>query len=266
MNKQTFTSLIRKPDQITDKELDTLENLAANFPYCQIAHILIAKAHYSKGSMLVHQKLKKASAYAINRALLKSIVTDSRKDKFVFRYISQQPTGEATTDTPGTSPVVATQTQEKARAKAKRSFESEMELEAILKNNEDRLANELSQLKSDAIALQEQANATDPADTAKTDSIAEQRRKQQELIDRFITLNPRLTPLTLESKQPDNNDLAQESAKFDTSLVSENLAVIFTKQGKKNKAIEIYKKLILKYPEKSDYFADKIDLLENKNL
>ncbi len=265
MNKQTFTSLIQTPDQITDKELDTLENLAANFPYCQIAHILIAKAHYSKGSMLVHQKLKKASAYAINRALLKSIVTDSRKDKFVFRYISQKPEAQepsnAYTSTP---PTALTENQVHTKAsKANRSFESEIELEAVLKNNEERLANELNQFRQNTGTSE---SLEKPLEDTPAETISDQRRKQQELIDRFITLNPRLTPSTLESKQPDNNDLARDSAKFDSSLVSENLAVIFTKQGKNEKAIEIYKKLILKYPEKSDYFADKIDLLENKNL
>ena len=44
---------------------------------------------------------------------------------------------------------------------------------------------------------------------------------------------------------------------------SENLAKIFIKQNKPNKAIKIYKKLILKNSEKKAYFAKKIEELNN---
>jgi hypothetical protein len=36
------------------------------------------------------------------------------------------------------------------------------------------------------------------------------------------------------------------------------------KQGKTDKAIEIYEKLIIKFPEKKSYFAEKIESLKNK--
>jgi len=45
--------------------------------------------------------------------------------------------------------------------------------------------------------------------------------------------------------------------------VSENLAQILLSQGKKQKAIEIYKKLIWKFPQKKAYFAARIEELNN---
>ncbi|HNB80964.1 MAG TPA: hypothetical protein PLP34_01710 [Chitinophagaceae bacterium] len=56
---------------------------------------------------------------------------------------------------------------------------------------------------------------------------------------------------------------AMESISSETDLVSESLAEILTRQGKKDKAIAMYKKLSLRNPEKSAYFAR---LIEDLNL
>ena len=48
------------------------------------------------------------------------------------------------------------------------------------------------------------------------------------------------------------------------SVVSESMAVVYAKQGKRDDAIAIYKKLSLKNPEKSTYFADKINNLKKE--
>jgi hypothetical protein len=48
----------------------------------------------------------------------------------------------------------------------------------------------------------------------------------------------------------------------DEKIVSETLAEILVAQGQKIKAVKMYKALILKFPEKSLYFAKKIDALK----
>jgi tetratricopeptide (TPR) repeat protein len=74
MNKAAFLNIIRQVAPIQDQEVEDLEELVASFPYCQTAHILLAKAAYDRGSMLSTQKLRRAAAHASNRQLLKRIV------------------------------------------------------------------------------------------------------------------------------------------------------------------------------------------------
>ncbi len=58
-------------------------------------------------------------------------------------------------------------------------------------------------------------------------------------------------------------DLSEPNIELDKEIVSENLAQLYLKQGKTDKAISIYKKLILKFPDKKSYFAASIDKLKN---
>ncbi len=85
----------------------------------------------------------------------------------------------------------------------------------------------------------------------------------QLLIEKFINEEPSLGANRQHAVPAENkHDLAQVSTE-NRFFVSENLAMIYEKQGKIQRAIEIYEKLILKYPEKSSYFADRIEKLKS---
>jgi hypothetical protein len=45
--------------------------------------------------------------------------------------------------------------------------------------------------------------------------------------------------------------------------MTETLAKVYLEQKKYNKAIQAYEILILKYPEKSSFFADRINEIKN---
>ncbi|WP_299986254.1 hypothetical protein [uncultured Pontibacter sp.] len=77
MNKSAFLKLIKQVSDISDQQQSELEQVAATFPYCQTAHLLLAKSAYDKGSMLSTQRLRRASAYATDRQLLKRIIYTS---------------------------------------------------------------------------------------------------------------------------------------------------------------------------------------------
>ncbi len=81
---------------------------------------------------------------------------------------------------------------------------------------------------------------------------------QLAIIDRFLSQNPGLR--TNPSDIPEG-ELSRESIEYHPDLVSETLAQILEKQGQNERAIDIYTKLSLKFPEKSSYFAKKIESL-----
>jgi tetratricopeptide (TPR) repeat protein len=85
---------------------------------------------------------------------------------------------------------------------------------------------------------------------------------QNQIIERFIEEQPTIGTIKKEvdhSREEANKDLAEKSTKFTDDLISENLAIIMLKQGKKDRAVDIYKKLIWKLPQKKAYFAARIE-------
>ena len=87
-------------------------------------------------------------------------------------------------------------------------------------------------------------------------------RKENQIIEKFIKEEPQIKPPTAEKINLENK--ARKSAEDNSGFVSETLAQIYTEQGLHHKAIDTYKKLSLKYPEKSLYFAKLIEELNQK--
>jgi len=89
-------------------------------------------------------------------------------------------------------------------------------------------------------------------------------KEQQVLIDKFIKKEPSIKKNKGDKATEHSDDLSKSSVSFGEDLVSENLARVMIKQGKMNKAIDIYKKLIWKFPQKKAYFASQIESLKGK--
>ncbi len=85
---------------------------------------------------------------------------------------------------------------------------------------------------------------------------------EKEIIEKFIEEQPSIGSIEKElgkSQDEITKDLSEKSTRFGDDLITENLAVIFLKQGKKERAIDIYRKLIWKLPQKKAYFAARIE-------
>ncbi len=92
--------------------------------------------------------------------------------------------------------------------------------------------------------------------------VFEHKKKEQVIIERFIQEEPQIRPQS--SDKLDNENKAKKSSEDRDELVSETLAAIYSDQMLYHKAIASYKKLMLRFPEKSRYFAAKIEQLEKK--
>ncbi|MGE5395776.1 MAG: hypothetical protein ACM3P1_13620 [Candidatus Saccharibacteria bacterium] len=89
-------------------------------------------------------------------------------------------------------------------------------------------------------------------------SIQNKPGKKVRLIDKFLEAQPKMPPIKEEeSTSPMDSKPAQEDV--NEEFVTETLASIYAQQGYYKKALQIFEKLSLKYPEKSTYFAAQIE-------
>jgi tetratricopeptide (TPR) repeat protein len=85
---------------------------------------------------------------------------------------------------------------------------------------------------------------------------------KKEIIDQFIRTSPAIRrPETKVAT--DETPLVDHSIDEKYDLVSETLAELYLQQGAKEKAVKVYQKLILIYPEKISFFAARIFEIQN---
>ncbi|PHX84096.1 MAG: hypothetical protein CK537_02415 [Flavobacteriales bacterium] len=86
----------------------------------------------------------------------------------------------------------------------------------------------------------------------------------EDLIDEFLSTNPRISPLEKRDKDVSEPIVRIESSALVTGLVTETLARLYADQGHAAKAIQAYEILKLRVPEKSLIFAARIEALRNQ--
>jgi hypothetical protein len=102
-----------------------------------------------------------------------------------------------------------------------------------------------------------------PESEKKTDKVKTtknlKKEKKFDLIDKFIISNPKINPTKPLSQK---GNLAKTQMMQPEALMTETLARIYVEQKNYSKAIQSYKILSLKYPEKSGFFANQIKAVE----
>jgi hypothetical protein len=116
----------------------------------------------------------------------------------------------------------------------------------------------------DALKSDENATPAKGADNMQDAGDDEPTARNKEIIDRFIEIEPRISKPRTDFFNP--ADRARKSGLDREDIVSETLAKIYLQQGNSEKAIKIYQKLSLNYPEKSSFFAAQIARIQDDLL
>jgi hypothetical protein len=114
--------------------------------------------------------------------------------------------------------------------------------------------NEWLKLTSFKPIVRDEENTADPSENKEADAQIKKAKKFA-LIDKFITKNPKIDPNKATAA---THNLAKAQMIQPEALMTQTLARIYVEQKNYKKAIQSYKILSLKYPEKSGFFADQI--------
>ena len=230
MNKDVFSYLVAHPVNISLTDVKTIEAITKQYPYCQLGHTLLAKGYHTQyAEELAFEKIRHASTHALSRNALRKLINGSFKNEQVVT--------------------------------AQGKYESE-----YLHKFSEEVANQANKLENEPpkdISDRDILNNSVMVEDYFIDEIAQRRELQNSIIDSFLTKDPgliRTTKSQLEAMGK-QEDLSSGSVRLEKGIVTESYAKILTMQGRKDKATEVYEKLILKFPEKKAYFASKIQEL-----
>lgn len=298
MNVQDFTHLLQEPSKVVSPEQTRqLEEVLTEYPYFQAARAIHLKGLKTLNSFKYNNALKVTAAHTTDRDILFEFITS---EQFLQNSIADTISGKSRSvaDTEVTSEEIVA-IPKKDRAMIQSSVDRPLpqniaDADAILdpklfaskdpKIDEDieakkeRASLELGQpltfTKDEKFSFGEWLQLTaqktidrgetenKPAKTANEDFELEKavlKKKKFDLIDKFIATNPKIVP----NKTIEASKHIQESSKIDKNeLMTETLAKVYLEQKKYKKAIQAYKILSLKYPEKSGFFADRIRAVE----
>ena len=283
MNTSTYTYLLANPEKIKKEDLPGLASVIEKYPYFQSARALQLKGLKNEKSFLYNDALKLTAAYTTDRDILFEYITS---DQFVQNEISQaiqQHDAEilaldVVTEDVSEQVSVALDNQMKAELKKADDifnpelFERKLAsvkglIETQKQDEQDSTKDELETSldiekplefkKTDTHSFGEWlklTSATPIERTSEEDQLSTQERKFQ-LIEKFIQQKPKMKPSEIVS---DQKDLSEPYTQSSEALMTETLAKVYLQQKNYSKAIQAYKILILKYPEKSGFFADQI--------
>ncbi|MDL2306037.1 tetratricopeptide repeat protein [Bacteroides sp. OttesenSCG-928-D19] len=255
-----LTHLINHPELLDRDTLYELRTLLARYPYCQTLRMLFLKNLYLLNDVSFADELRISALYVGDRRMLFYLIEGDKyvilpHEELIVDQLEQKESGEEGMDR--TLSLI------------------DAFLSSMPTTEEDAPQVNYLEYISDYTSYLE--NVPDPEPTegeGNTEGAAEQPRlRGQELIDNFIdnAENQSITLPPLEGE--DDEDIDEENAldyfteKFpddddDDTYFTETLARIYIKQQRYDKAVEIIKKISLKYPKKSTYFADQIRFLE----
>ncbi len=283
MNVTDFTYLINKPDAINEKQTDALGRVLDEFPYFQSARALRLKGLFNENSFRYNYALKVTASHTTDRTVLFDFITSDtfvgiQKGLYDKKILELLDIGvidyEVIKPEIRLEPKINT-LEQSILTTIKSAFPIEEESTTKLAKENLEIGKPLGFSKDEKHSFQEwlQLSRTQPIVREKetvaeseTALLEDDKKKKAELIDKFIEASPKIPPIKQSSESSFTIDLNKSDNSY---LMTETLARVYLEQKKYQRAIQAYEILILKYPEKSSFFADRISdikiLQQNNN-
>ncbi|MDA0178380.1 hypothetical protein OOZ35_12835 [Mesoflavibacter profundi] len=296
MTIQEYINIVQKPQTVSEDQTFALNQIIEEFPYFQSARAVHLKGLKNKESFKYNQALKTTAAYTTDRSILFDFITsDTFNQNEISDYIKQNTayinelpvTAEDISVNKNTSldDSFSAQLQELKDVINPDLFqpkqtEADSKSETVDSKHEDQTPEQILNIgkplqfdKTETHSFNEWLKLTtfkpidreipstnkEIVDTTIEEESDNERDKKFDLIDKFIANNPKLEPAKSTAKK---HNLAKERMIQPEALMTETLARIYVEQKNYKKAIQSYKILSLKYPEKSGFFADQIKAIQ----
>ena len=283
MNKKTFTSLLARPESISQKNLFGLSEVVEKYPFFQTARALHLKSLKKSNSLLYNDALKLTAAYTADRNILFEYITSNffiqneisdTIQKQEDSYLKLEVTSE------DISEQVSKEIDQQLKTELKKAdailnpdlfHRSEKSVEKLTKNeiikSDLEKNNPLDFTKKDSHSFSEWLKLTTakPIVREETKNLSNSKKPNSDLINKFIQENPKLKPSKSIVKYDNKENLSSQITYTSEALMTETLAKVYLQQNNYQKALQAYKILSLKYPEKSGFFADQIRAI-NKHI
>ena len=296
MERKQFHTLLHNYTALTQEEAKLLVLLEDEFPYSQVIHGLAARATQDNHLSESEEQLHLAAIYTTDRGVFKSIMTaakQERKSELIDDSQSEDKLEHTVTLHVETEEEIkeslthTTKTEAGAIIPLGSSFHDSSPLDDSFYDEIQHDLERLKELKHEfeetvrhlengtlpptaAIDLKKK-KIVDPTDELLTEIKSTKKKikpegpkqkEQIEIIDQFIKTQPTIKGKMVDEKVTQKDDLSEKSLTYNENIISETLAEILIKQGKKEKAIDVLKKLIWKFPQKKAYFAAQIEDLK----
>ena len=270
MNVTDYTYLINKPHAINGKQTDALEKVLDEFPFFQSARALRLKGLFNQNSFKYNYALKVTAAHTTDRTVLFDFISS---DTFVA--IQKGLYDKKVLELLDISVVDCEEIKSEIRFESKTNpleqsiltsikGVSEVEEDTKIAVEKLEIGKPLDFSINEKHSFQEwlQLSRIEPIVRKKENLVSierltleDEKNKKNELIDKFIESSPKISPIRQEEV---SKTYAEQSQTNNSYLMTETLARVYLEQKKYQKAIQAYEILILKYPEKSSFFADHI--------
>ena len=263
MDSKQLIGYMTQPERLKDEAVKNVEQLMAGYPYFSIGQTLLAVAYQNTNNASYKRQLKRAAALSPNRDKLRQFTLIAR------HRLDHEPEVNALPNELSSKEKVTNSVEEIEVQNGNIIHEKVFIIPEIdLSGTHEELSAEMALLEEKRKSLDELkaiiANRLREIEAEKqrseTEKTPQKKLSRKELIDKFILENPSISKPKAEFYNPIS--VAQNSIIDQENIVSETLAKIYEQQGYVEKAISIYKKLGLKYPKKSRYFAAQIERLQ----